>query len=231
MSQELLSQTESSMAVLVPLDGATDPTRCGQKAAALAELLGQGFDVPSGFMIPVGAQPSSSEIEAALARLGDRPVAVRSSGVAEDLPDASHAGQYDTVLDVRGPEAVSAAASRVLRSAWSGQNAGYVQRSGPMAVLVQTMVDANVAGVAFSANPLTGDRSEVVVNATRGLADALVAGMSDGDEWSVRNGEAHRTSHSESAIDAQLAVRVATLARRVESRPRWSPGHRVGRSG
>ena len=100
-----------------------------------------------------------------------------------------------------------------------------------MAVLVQTMVDANVAGVAFSANPLTGDRSEVVVNATRGLADALVAGMSDGDEWSVRDGEARRTSHSESAINAQLALRVGDPGASRRSRPRWSPGHRVGRGG
>src|SRR5688572_22393513 len=186
--------TRIEEAVLVPLTAATDPSLCGHKAAALASLLRDGFDVPSGFVIPVGIEPSLSEIAEGLARLGDRAVAVRSSGVAEDLPGASYAGQYDTVLGVRGAEAVAAAASRVLASARSQRNAGYVQgtelTSGDgglspggrrfttlgtevspagdggavMAVLVQTMVKADVAGVAFSANPLTGDRAEAVVN-------------------------------------------------------------------
>jgi rifampicin phosphotransferase len=209
--------TRIEEAVLVPLDAATDPSLCGHKAAALAALVRDGFDVPNGFVIPVGTEPSVSEIEEGLARLGDRAVAVRSSGVAEDLPDASYAGQYDTVLGVRGAEAVAAAASRVLASARSQRNAGYVEGSALMAVLVQAMVDADVAGVAFSANPLTGDRTEVVVNATRGLADALVAGASDGDEWSVRNGETRRTSRAEMVIDAPLAKRVADLARRVDA--------------
>ena len=228
--------TRTEEAVLVPLDAATDTSLCGHKAAALAALRRDGFDVPGGFVIPVGTEPSLSEIADSLARLGDRPVAVRSSGVAEDLPDASYAGQYDTVLGVRGAEAVAAAASRVLASARSQRNAGYVQGTDQpsrlakpkraelaktggavMAVLVQTMVDADVAGVAFSANPLTGDRGEVLVNAVRGLADALVAGISDGDEWSVRDSKARRTSRSEAVIDAPLAIRVAALACRVET--------------
>ena len=116
--------TRTEEAVLVPLDAATDPSLCGHKAAALAALLRDGFDVPNGFVIPVGTEPALTDIAAGLARLGDRPVAVRSSGVAEDLPDASYAGQYDTVLGVRGAEAVAAAASRVLASARSTAERG-----------------------------------------------------------------------------------------------------------
>src|SRR5262245_9481645 len=95
-----------SMSSLLALDAATDAGVSGHKAATLAVLRNLGFDVPDGFVIPAGVKATRDEIAIALARLGDGAVAVRSSGVAEDLPDASFAGQYDTVLNVRGVEAV-----------------------------------------------------------------------------------------------------------------------------
>jgi phosphohistidine swiveling domain-containing protein len=202
---------------LVPLDEAGDPSRCGRKAAALATLRKAGFDVPDGFVVPVGASPSRAEIASALARLGDGPVAVRSSGAAEDLEDASFAGQYDTVLDVRGVDAVLEAAARCMASATEERVAAYGGAGQAMAVLVQVMVPATAAGVAFSANPLTGDRDEVRVSATRGLGDRLAAGEVDGDEWSVRGEEALPLGTQEHAIDPAMARRIAELARRCEA--------------
>lgn len=202
---------------LVPLDDAADPSRCGRKAAALAALRKAGFDVPDGFVIPVGASPSRAEIAGALARLGDGPVAVRSSGAAEDLEDASFAGQYETVLDVRGADAVLEAVGRCLASATDERALTYGGAGGAMAVLVQVMVPATAAGVAFSANPLTGDRDEVRVSATRGLGDRLAAGEVDGDEWSVRGAKATPLGTREHAIEPEMARRIADLARRCEA--------------
>jgi rifampicin phosphotransferase len=86
-----------------------------------------------------------------------------------------------------------------------------------MAVLVQVMVPADAAGVAFTANPLTGDRDEVVITAVRGLGERLVAGQATGDQWIVRHGQARRTRATEQAITADQARQVATLARRVHA--------------
>ena len=101
---------------------------------------------------------------------GNAPLAVRSSAVAEDLVGASFAGQYETVLDVRGLDALLAAVRHCWTSAFSARVTTYrAERAqhGPsgMAVLVQRLVQADVAGVAFTANPVTGNRAEVVVSA------------------------------------------------------------------
>jgi phosphohistidine swiveling domain-containing protein len=202
---------------LVPLDSATDPAHCGRKAASLAELRAHGFAVPDGFVIPVGARPTRAQLESALGALGHGPVAVRSSGVAEDLPDASFAGHYLTVLEVRGVDAVLDAAARCVRSASSERLARYGRSGAPMAVLVQRMVEADAAGVAFSANPISGARDEVRISATRGLGDRLVDGTVDGDEWSVRAAGATSLAGSQRAIDAATAQRIAELARRIEA--------------
>ena len=125
-----------AMSSLLELDDATDARTCGHKAATLALLRNLGFDVPDGFVIPAGIQASRGDIAAALARLGDGPVAVRSSGLAEDLPDASFAGQYDTLLNVRGAEAVLDAAAACVKSAHDGRVESYGHGVRPMAVLV-----------------------------------------------------------------------------------------------
>ena len=110
-----------------------------------------------------------------------------SSGVAEDLAGASFAGQYETVLDVRGSEALADAVRRCWASAFRERVAAYAGRAGAsrprgvrsMAVLVQRLVPADAAGVAFTANPVTGDRSDTVVNAVRGLGERLASGQSE----------------------------------------------------
>jgi phosphohistidine swiveling domain-containing protein len=202
---------------LLPLDRAGDERIAGRKAATLAMLRKQGFDIPDGFVIPAGVEPRREDIAAALATLGDGPVAVRSSGLAEDTDDASFAGQYDTMLNVRGVDAIVDAIAACVRSAQSTRVEGYGPSGGAMAVLVQRMVAADVSGVAFSANPVTGNRAEVRINVTKGLGDRLVGGEVDGDEWLVTNTNAIPVAQPQRAIDASTAMQIAALARKAEA--------------
>jgi rifampicin phosphotransferase len=128
----------------------------------------------------------------AYTRLGaDRPVAVRSSATAEDLPFASFAGQQDTYLHVVGADAVLDAVRRCWASLWTdravvyrGTN-GIDHRSVRLAVVVQRMVDAEVAGVLFTANPVTGRRRQAVIDASPGLGEAVVSGAVNPDHFVV----------------------------------------------
>jgi phosphohistidine swiveling domain-containing protein len=131
-------------------------------------------------------------VRAAYAALGpDAAVAVRSSATAEDLAFASFAGQQDTFLNVVGVEAVLAAVSQCWASLWTDRAVAYraVQGIGPstvsLAVVVQRMVDAAVAGVLFTANPVTGRRHEAVIDASPGLGEAVVSGAVNPDHFVV----------------------------------------------
>jgi pyruvate,water dikinase len=160
-------------------------------------------------------------VRSAAERLGDGAVAVRSSAVAEDLADASFAGQYETVLGVRGADALLDAIHQVRASAQGSRVQHYRATradsgSQDIAVLVQRMLTPDAAGVAFTANPVTGRRDEVVITAARGLGERVVSGEAVGDEWVVRDGQAECRRSVEQAIDAQQAVAVAGLARRAE---------------
>ena len=206
----------SSDGTLVSLDeiGATDAPRVGGKAANLGELKRAGFKVPDGFVVVGGP---GAELGDAFRALGGGPVAVRSSAMAEDLAEASFAGQYETFLDVQDLEALRKAIRDCRESASSARVASYRANRAELAgleiaVLVQRMVPADSAGVAFSANPLTGDRSEVTISAVRGLGERLVSGEAQADEWVVRESEAQRRRSSEGAITAEQAVAVALLA-------------------
>jgi rifampicin phosphotransferase len=214
------------------LDPAAAPALLGSKAASLARLTAVGFPVPAGVVVTAAAaadwDQTSAQLRSAAAELGDpdQRFAVRSSATAEDLAEASFAGQYETVLDVR-PDELGDAVRRVLASATSARVAAYRQThpqaaaadlSGAgMAVLVQVMVAAEAAGVAFTANPLTGDRDEVLITAVPGLGEPLVAGQATGDQWIVRDAHARRTRATEQAISADQARQVAALARRVQA--------------
>ena len=114
-------------------------------------------------------------------------VAVRSSATAEDLPDLSFAGQQDTFLNVVGTESLLRAVIDCWSSLWTARAIGYRARNGiahegaSLAIAVQQMVDAEMAGVLFTANPLTGHRGETVIDAVAGLGDALVSGQVEPD--------------------------------------------------
>jgi rifampicin phosphotransferase len=121
--------------------------------------------------------------------LGHGPVAVRSSATAEDLAGAAFAGQQDTYLNVIGDAAVLDAVRRCWGSLWTERAIAYRRRQQigsvnlRIAVVVQLMVEAEFAGVMFTANPVTGARDEVVVDATPGLGEAVVSGLVTPDHY------------------------------------------------
>jgi pyruvate,water dikinase len=137
----------------------------------------------------------SSDTAAAILRAyaalgeGNPAVAVRSSATAEDLPDLSFAGQQDTYLNVRGEAALLAAVRRCWASLWTARAIDYRRRMDiegravAMGVVVQCMVDAEVAGILFTANPTTGDRTELLINASFGLGEAVVGGLVTPDTY------------------------------------------------
>src|ERR687890_2119414 len=122
---------------------------------------------------------------------GGVPVAVRSSATAEDLPTASFAGQQDTYLNVVGADAVLDAVRRCWASLWTDRAVAYRREAGVdpagvrLAVVVQRMIDARVAGVLFTADPLTGRRHRSVVDASPGLGEAVVSGLVNPDHLAV----------------------------------------------
>jgi pyruvate,water dikinase len=128
----------------------------------------------------------AAAVRAAYAELGaveeDIAVAVRSSATAEDLGEASFAGQQDTYLNVVGASAVLDAVRRCWASLWTDRAVLYRarnrvdQRQVRISAVIQRMVPATVSGVLFTANPVTGRRGEFVVDAVPGLGEALVAG-------------------------------------------------------
>jgi len=138
----------------------------------------------------------ASAITGALARLGlQAACAVRSSATAEDLPTASFAGQQDTYLNVVGPAAVLRHVRRCWASLFTERAVTYRLRNGidhravRMAVVVQRMVFPQAAGILFTADPVTGNRKVVSVEASFGLGEALVSGLVNADVYKVRDGE------------------------------------------
>src|ERR671935_288401 len=119
-------------------------------------------------------------------------VAVRSSAVDEDGRDASFAGQHETFLNVAGVDALVDAIRRCWASFYTPHAIDYRRRQGlpiegvRVAVLVQQLVLADAAAVVFSADPVTGSRGEVVVNASWGLGESIVGGMVTPDTYRVR---------------------------------------------
>lgn len=121
----------------------------------------------------------------------DLPVAVRSSATAEDLPDASFAGQQDTYLWVVGEEAVLEHVRKCWASLFTSRAINYrrdqkiVENEVLMSVVVQKMVNARTAGVAMTLNPTNGDRSTIAIDAAWGLGEAVVSGEVTPDNYLV----------------------------------------------
>ena len=192
----------------------------GGKSAALADLARADFNVPAFFTLAPNAfangtlrDEAAQELATAIAELGDGPFAVRSSSAGEDGAEHSHAGQFLSLLNVAA-DGVSDAAEQVARSARADTVAAYRDHRGlqatgsEMAVIVQKMVDARCAGVAFSADPVSGRRDRVLISATSGLGDQLVGGEVDGETYILdRTGRVVERPAEEGVLsDDDLAV-------------------------
>lgn len=189
---------------------ACDPSLVGGKTASLS-LLAAKYPVPPGFCLTTeafdkwtgGEFPPAlyGELAAAYRKLGDLcgeaelGVAVRSSAADEDGAAASFAGQHETYLNVAGVEAVAGAAvwcwasARTERAVEYRRQKGLALDSARLAVLVQRLVPADVSTVVFSANPVTGGREEILINASWGLGESIVGGTVTPDAYVVSKGE------------------------------------------
>ncbi|WP_327151964.1 PEP/pyruvate-binding domain-containing protein [Nocardia sp. NBC_01329] len=236
------------------------PGTCGGKAGTLGALLRAGLLVPDGFAITSDAYRAALGNSAAkvadglrdaiaegLARLGDPPVAVRSSADNEDTPGASAAGQYESILAVQGAGPVINAVKTCWASLRSQRAIDYRaaaaaegQGSEPavMAVLVQSLVDAEVSGVMFTPD---GRQGSTEIEASWGLGLAVVGGTVTPDTYRVDAAEAvtkvisdkriridrdgtglvtrqvSNTDRATATIDDETAVRIARLGRRIAS--------------
>ncbi|MFI6787012.1 PEP/pyruvate-binding domain-containing protein [Nonomuraea sp. NPDC050383] len=172
----------------------TDAYRQAAEAANLDEVVTAGGDGLAAaarerlLRTPL-PEPVAQAVIAAYERLGSGPVAVRSSATAEDLPFASFAGQQDTYLNVVGADAVLDAVRRCWASLWTDRAVSYRASNGidhasvRLAVVVQEMVEAEVAGVMFTADPVTGRRRRAVIDASPGLGEAVVSGAVNPDRF------------------------------------------------
>jgi len=210
----------------------TDPDQVqdmpiGGKAHGLLRLAEAGFDVPPWFVVlPGGSLRSTTVVKAceALTRDPTATFAVRSSAVAEDGTEHSFAGQFDSFLEVSADK-VAEHIKKVRKSATSSRVKSYCRERGvelpaAPAVVVQRMVDPIAAGVAFSADPVSGRRDLALVSSVPGLGEALVSGESDADTFSIdSSGSLVQVdfAHDPASIDEATAALVAALARRAES--------------
>ncbi|HWP97331.1 MAG TPA: phosphoenolpyruvate synthase [Syntrophomonadaceae bacterium] len=159
----------------------------------IGELSGEIRLRLEGIAIP---QDINEEITRHLSRLGENNAyAVRSSATAEDLPMASFAGQQDTYLNIIGKEAILKHISKCWASLFTEraviyrlQN-GFDHRSVHMAVVVQKMVFPQVAGILFTADPITSNRKVLSIDASLGLGEAMVSGLVNADNYKVCNGK------------------------------------------
>jgi pyruvate,water dikinase len=205
--------------------GGSDEPSFGGKSASLGELLGAGVRVPPGFALsfqahalarasggmPAAVRDEVSRRYATLAEVAgesEPPVAVRSSAVGEDSATATFAGQQETVLWMRGVDEICDAVSMCWDSLYSDTAVSYRAHLGDdrepaMGVAIQLMVDAAVAGVLFTCNPLNGDPSVVAINASWGLGLAVVGGEVTPDDYLVSKvtGEVVRETVSVKAVE------------------------------
>jgi pyruvate,water dikinase len=186
-----------------------DPVLTGGKAANLSRLV-ERYRIPLGFCVTTAAfQPAAAEsgvigarlreqVHAAYAHLSQRvghenvAVAVRSSATDEDGQNAAFAGQYETLLNVKGASAVEAAIVQCWRSANSARARTYREARGRstedvrVAVLIQHLIPADAAGVIFSANPVAARSGEAIVTAAFGLGESVVGGSVTPDTFMVQ---------------------------------------------
>ena len=190
-----------------------DPATLDNVSAQIQSLIAQG----------IMPQHIADLIRKAYTELGsdDPPVAVRSSATAEDLPEMSFAGQQETYLNVRGSDHVLEAVKRCWASLWTARAIGYRVRNNippedvALAVVVQQLVPAEAAGILFTANPMTGVRDQIVINAAWGLGEAIVGGQVTPDTFIVNKQTG--TLESREIADKEIMTVRSPEGTRVES--------------
>jgi pyruvate, water dikinase len=191
--------------MLVPLSSRIDAQVYGGKAARLSETLCAGLPVPPGFALhPDGVARTAQSnllpneraaLEYSLAQFKEGAVAVRSSAIGEDGASASFAGQHASFLNVRGLDGVLSAIAKVWASGQTEAARRYRARMGiagepSVAVIVQALVPAEVAGVLFTVDPISGSGERWIVEASWGLGEAVVGGLVTPDRYVIaRTGE------------------------------------------
>jgi phosphoenolpyruvate synthase/pyruvate phosphate dikinase len=174
--QQFVARNDLQSRILAALESvdASQPTTLEAASRAIDDLFTHA---------PMPRDIANAIAAAYLKLMGAHPaVAVRSSATAEDLPDLSFAGQQETFLNIQGAVAVQDAVKRCWASLWTPRAMGYraqhqiAHDTVALAVVVQRLVFADAAGIAFTANPVTGARDQIVINAAWGLGEAIVGG-------------------------------------------------------
>jgi len=196
----------------------TPDGRFGGKGAALAKLGEAGFEVPAWLAVPPDCTWTPEQLSKAIADIGGSLFAVRSSATMEDGAGHSFAGQFETFLEVP-PGEVAARIADVRASSRREAVLTYCRERGlpepePPTVLVQRMIQPRCAGVAFSADPVSGQRSVAVVSAVAGTGEKLVSGEVDGENWRI--GSSIPLPASGGLLGESEARRIAGLARKCE---------------
>ncbi len=164
----------------------------GGKARGLKILSDLGLNVPDAFVIvhPSLQNLDDLSLKKSIDKLGKGPKAVRSSAVSEDGVSASFAGQFETYLHLNGYPEIKDAIVKCIEASRSDRVIEYVNNLSEdadlrISVILQNMVNAKVAGVVFTADPVTGRRDQVVINAVKGHGEDLVSGTKDAIHYKI----------------------------------------------
>jgi pyruvate,water dikinase len=169
--KDIVGRNEAFVRLVAQLDNGYDAAVCVEIRRLIA-----------GMVVPLEIAPEGA-------------YAVRSSATAEDLPWASFAGQQDTYLNISGRESLLAHISKCWASLFTDRaviyriQQGIDHRQVSLAVVIQRMVFADVSGILFTADPVSGHRKVVSIDASFGLGEALVAGLVNADNYKVKDGE------------------------------------------
>jgi phosphoenolpyruvate synthase/pyruvate phosphate dikinase len=207
---------------LLRLMDATDTNTVGGKASALGTMLRSGYRIPDGFVLLASAfNKMTPRLEYALLaaydELGASFVAVRSSAINEDGMDAAWAGQLDTFLNCRRKDLLQKVKS-CWESADTARAQSYAQQKGiegtQVAVIVQAMIDSDISGIAFSAHPVTGNETQVVLEAGFGLGEAVVSGQVTPDTYIVNK-------HDGELLEKHIGKQKRMLTRNADGENTW----------
>lgn len=199
-----VAENEIQARIMEELQGIdpADPAALEAASRRIHRLFAEG-EIPHEIVVAVSEAYRSLE---------NAPVAVRSSATAEDLPEASFAGQQETYLNIQGADAVLDAVKKCWASLWTARAIAYRlknninQETVALAVVVQELVFADAAGILFTANPTNGKRDELVINAAWGLGEAVVSGAVTPDTLTVKKASG-RVLRRETAEKSIMTVR------------------------